>query len=167
MDACGMPGVAGRPSCVTFANPSVTAAPCHLPLVPKGGFWTVLLHIGVALPKGSPLRKGAHEARALCAEQREVSPMKQGVPQASSRASEAAKRLESRGHGAKRSPQGRNTAQALAQGGAKVWDDHAELWNAGGVSRLRGCLSPSASENCRDRRVLTRFLSCTNPHDVV
>ena len=29
MDACGMPGVAGRPSCVTFANPSVTAAPCH------------------------------------------------------------------------------------------------------------------------------------------
>ena len=82
--------------------------------------------------------KGAHEARALCAEQREVSPMKQGVPQASLRASEAAKRLESRGHGAKRSPQGRNTAQALAQGGAKVWDDHAELWNAVGVSRLRG-----------------------------
>ena len=33
--------------------------------------------------------------------------------------SEAAKRLEPRGHGAKRSPQGRNTAQALAQGGAK------------------------------------------------
>ena len=33
--------------------------------------------------------------------------------------SKAAKRLESRGHGAKRSPQGRNTAQALAQGGAK------------------------------------------------
>ena len=90
----------------------------------------MLLHIGVALPKGSPLRKGAHEARALCAEQREVSPMKQGVPQASSRASEAAKRLESRGHGAKRSPQGRNTAQALAQGGAKVWDDHAELRNS-------------------------------------
>ena len=30
--------------------------------------------------------KGAHEARALCAEQREVSPMKQGVPQASVRA---------------------------------------------------------------------------------
>ena len=53
--------------------------------------------------------------------------MKQGVPQASLRASEAAKRLEPRGHGAKRSPQGRNTAQALAQGGAKVWDDHAEL----------------------------------------
>ena len=24
-------------------------------------------------------------------------------------------------------PQRRNTAQALAQGGAKVWDDHAEL----------------------------------------
>ena len=53
--------------------------------------------------------------------------MKQGEPQASLRASEAAKRLEPRGHGAKRSPQGRNTAQALAQGGAKVWDDHAEL----------------------------------------
>ena len=34
-------------------------------------------------PLGS---KGAHEARALCAEQREVSPMKQGVPQASLRA---------------------------------------------------------------------------------
>ena len=44
--------------------------------------------------------------------------------------SEAAKRLEPRGHGAKRSPQGRNTAQALAQGGAKVWDDHAELRGA-------------------------------------
>ena len=56
--------------------------------------------------------------------------MKQGVPQASLRASEAAKRLEPRGHGAKRSPQGRNTAQALAQGGAKVWDDHAELRNS-------------------------------------
>ena len=53
-----------------------------------------------------------------------------GEPQASLRASEAAKRLEPRGHGAKRSPQGRNTAQALAQGGAKVWDDHAELRGA-------------------------------------
>ena len=73
------------------------------------------------------VRRGTHEARALWAKQREVSPMKQGVPQASLRASEAAKRLEPRGHGAKRSPQGRNTAQALAQGGAKVWDDHAEL----------------------------------------
>ena len=65
------------------------------------------------------VRRGTHEARALWAKQREVSPMKQGVPQASLRASEAAKRLEPRGHGAKRSPQGRNTAQALAQGGAK------------------------------------------------
>ena len=66
--------------------------------------------------------------------------MKQGVPQASLRASEAAKRLELRGHGAKRSPQGRNTAQALAEGGAKVWDDHAEL---------RGCMGVqcAASEN--------------------
>ena len=84
-------------------------------------------------PKASffPKGKGAHEARALWAKQREVSPMKQGVPQASLRASEAAKRLELRGHGAKRSPQGRNTAQALAQGGAKVWDDHAELRGAG------------------------------------
>ena len=27
-------------------------------------------------------------------------------------------------------PQRRNTAQALAQGGAKVWDDHAELRNS-------------------------------------
>ena len=33
---------------------------------------------------------------------------------------EAAKRLEPRGHGAKRSPQGRNTAQALAQGRTKA-----------------------------------------------
>ena len=73
---------------------------------------------------------GAHEGRAQCAKQAVVSPMKQGVPQASLRASEAAKRLEPRGHGAKRSPQGRNTAQALAQGGAKVWDDHAELRGA-------------------------------------
>ena len=31
-------------------------------------------------------RRGAHEARALCAKQRGVSPMKQGVPQASLRA---------------------------------------------------------------------------------
>ena len=90
--------------------------------------------------------------------------MSKGEPQASLRASEAAKRLESRGHGAKRSAQSkaakrlearghaqrasaapehraaegeggaqpRNTAQALAQGGAKVWDDHCELRNAGG-----------------------------------
>ena len=81
------------------------------------------------------MNKGALQAVRRCkativncgTKQREVSPMKQGVPQASLRASEAAKRLEPRGHGAKRSPQGRNTAQALAQGGAKVWDDHAEL----------------------------------------
>ena len=36
---------------------------------------------GGVSPKGSPVQ-GAHEARALWAEQREVSPMKQGVPQA-------------------------------------------------------------------------------------
>lgn len=36
---------------------------------------------GGVSPK-APLCKGAHEARALWAEQREVSPMKQGVPQA-------------------------------------------------------------------------------------
>ena len=88
----------------------------------------VLLHAIVPLPKRLPFRKkGAHGGRRLWRKQAEVSPMKQGVPQASLRASEAAKRLEPRGHGAKRSPQGRNTAQALAQGGAKVWDDHAEL----------------------------------------
>ena len=88
----------------------------------------MLLHTGVALTKRLPFRKkGAHGGRRLWRKQAEVSPMKQGVPQASLRASEAAKRLELRGHGAKRSPQGRNTAQALAQGGAKVWDDHAEL----------------------------------------
>ena len=86
------------------------------------------LHAVVALSKRLPFRKkGAHEGRRQWRKQAEVSPMKQGVPQASLRASEAAKRLELRGHGAKRSPQGRNTAQALAQGGAKVWDDHAEL----------------------------------------
>ena len=91
----------------------------------------MLLHTGVALTKRLPFRKkGAHGGRRLWRKQAEVSPMKQGVPQASLRASEAAKRLEPRGHGAKRSPQGRNTAQALAQDGAKVWDDHAELRNS-------------------------------------
>ena len=35
--------------------------------------------------------------------------------------------LEWRAHGAKRSAQPRNTAQASAQGGAKMQDDHAEL----------------------------------------
>ena len=48
---------------------------------------------------------GAHEARALCAKQREVSPMSKGVLLSS----EAAKRLKPRGHRAKRSPQRRNT----------------------------------------------------------
>ena len=95
----------------------------------------MLLHTGVALTKRLPFRKkGAHGGRRLWRKQAEVSPMKQGVPQASLRASEAAKRLELRGHGAKRSPQGRNTAQALAQGGAKVWDDHAELRNSAKTS---------------------------------
>ena len=56
--------------------------------------------------------------------------MKQGVPQASLRASEAAKRLEPRGHGAKRSPQGGDTAPPEGVGGAKMQDDYAELWNA-------------------------------------
>ena len=70
--------------------------------------------------------------------------MKQGVPQASLRASEAAKRLEPRGHGAKRSPQGRNTAQALAQGGAKVWDDHAELRNSAKRSAAPECRASEA-----------------------
>ena len=37
--------------------------------------------------------------------------------------------LEWRAHGAKRSAQPRNTAQASAQGGAKMRNDHAELWN--------------------------------------
>ena len=35
--------------------------------------------------------------------------------------------LKWRAHGAKRSAQPRNTAQASAQGGAKMRDDHAEL----------------------------------------
>ena len=104
-------------------------------LCERGAFWEAAPPYEVALPKSLPLvPKGAHEGRAQCAKQAEVSPMKQGVPQASLRASEAAKRLEPRGHGAKRSPQGRNTAQALAQGGAKVWDDHAELRNSAKTS---------------------------------
>ena len=36
--------------------------------------------------------------------------------------------LEWRAHGAKRSAQPRNTAQASAQGGAKMRNDHCELW---------------------------------------
>ena len=55
----------------------------------------MLLHTGVALTKRLPFRKkGAHGGRCLWRKQAEVSPMKQGVPQASLRASEAAKRLE-------------------------------------------------------------------------
>ena len=89
------------------------------------------LHAVVALSKRLPFRKkGAHEGRRLWRKQAVVSPVRQGELQTSSRVSEAAKRLELRGHGAKRSPQGRNTAQALAQGGANVWDDHAELRNS-------------------------------------
>ena len=56
--------------------------PSCAPLVPKGGFWPVLLPAAYHYPKGSPSKKGAHEARALCAKQREVSPMSKGEPQA-------------------------------------------------------------------------------------
>ena len=35
-------------------NPSVAAAPRHIPLVPKGGFWAVLLPAAYHYPKGSP-----------------------------------------------------------------------------------------------------------------
>ena len=49
----------------------------------------MLLHTGVALTKRLPFRKkGAHEGRRQWRKQAEVSPMKQGVPQASLRASE-------------------------------------------------------------------------------
>ena len=49
----------------------------------KGGFWAGLLHTVVPLTKRLPLiRRGAHEARALWAKQREVSPMSKGEPQA-------------------------------------------------------------------------------------
>src|SRR5699024_3367644 len=49
----------------------------------KGGFWMVLLHAIVPLPKRLPFRKkGAHGGRRLWRKQAEVSPMKQGVPQA-------------------------------------------------------------------------------------
>ena len=54
-------------------------------------------------PKGRPQRRNTAQALA------------QGGAK-----SGAAKRLEPRGHGAKRSPQGRNTAQALAQGRTKA-----------------------------------------------
>ena len=40
-----------------------------------------------------------------------------------------ARRAGGRAHEAKRSAQPRNTAQAPAQGGAKMQDDHCELWN--------------------------------------
>ena len=52
--------------------------------------------------------------------------------------------LEWRAHEAKRSAQPRNTAQASAQGGAKMRNDHCELWNAVSVSRLRG-VNPSVA----------------------
>ena len=56
----------GRPQCRNTAPPKARAVRRH----------------------GTPRkrRRGAHEARALCAKQRGVSPMKQGVPQASLRA---------------------------------------------------------------------------------
>ena len=57
-------------------------------------------------------------------------PRNTGPPKARPvRTSKAAQRLECRAHGAKRSAQTRNTAQALAQGGANVEDRAA----AGGV----------------------------------
>ena len=37
---------------------SVAAAPRHLPLAPKGGFWTVHLHTIVPLSKRLPFPKG-------------------------------------------------------------------------------------------------------------
>ena len=75
------------------------------------------------------VRRGTHEARALWAKQREVSPMKQGVPQASLRAAEAAKWLEARGHAQRASTAPEHRA-AEGEGGAKMQDDHCELWIA-------------------------------------
>ena len=51
--------------------------------------------------------------------------MRQGEPQASLRAMR--NDHTELWNTPKGRPQRRNTAQALAQGGAKVWDDHAEL----------------------------------------
>ena len=56
--------------CVAFVrpcvNPSVTAAPCHLPLIPKGGSEVVLLHTVVPLIKRLLFHKGgARSARPV------------------------------------------------------------------------------------------------------
>ena len=48
-----------RASCAPLVNPSGAAAPRHLPLVPKGGFWPVLLPTVVPLSKRLPCVGGA------------------------------------------------------------------------------------------------------------
>ena len=68
---------------------SATGGGLRTPLFPSGKRRLLdrATSYGSATIQKAPLGiKGAHEARALCAEQREVSPMKQGVPQASLRA---------------------------------------------------------------------------------
>ena len=45
-----------------LVNPSGAAAPRHLPLVPKGGFWPVLLPTVVPLSKRLPCVGGTKEA---------------------------------------------------------------------------------------------------------
>ena len=68
-----------------FFDPSVTATPCHLPFPfgKKEAFGRATSYDCATNQKAPLDSKGAHEARALCAEQREVSPVRQGASQAS------------------------------------------------------------------------------------
>ena len=68
---------------------SATGGGLRAPLFPSGKrrlLGSVASYGSTTIQKAPLGIKGAHEARALCAEQREVSPMKQEVPQASLRA---------------------------------------------------------------------------------
>ena len=74
----------------SLLNPSATAYAVPPPFKKGrhyGRLWVSATSYGCTTIQKAPLGiKGAHEARALWAKQREVSPMKQGVPQASLRA---------------------------------------------------------------------------------
>ena len=80
--SCPAPRLAASVLGLLYSNRGVRslrhgyAAPPPFSLREKGGFWAVLFHTGDHHPKGSPFPKGAHEARALWAKQREVSPSK-------------------------------------------------------------------------------------------
>ena len=127
--------------------------------------------------------RGAHEARALWAKQRGVSPMRQGEPQASLRSdaerpcrivdterSEVRSRrpegLKRRGaHEGRRQWRKQAVVSPMKQGVPQAslraqWNDHAELWNSAKRSARRGTPRKRSVERCEDAEHRTAKGEC-------